>query len=238
METSFKTIGSSRRGLNMQVAGLVAGKILSGELPENSIIPSEQELCEQIGISRTTIREAIKSLASKRLLESRPKIGTRVLPKTEWNILDPQLLEWMTASSDPVTLLSQFLGLRRSIEPEACALAAVNASAQQRIDISNAFQAMIDVSKDFDRELWKEVDLAFHCLIFHSTGNFFFVPFGNILKSVYTNFFHYSSEDGGMCFEEHREIYEAIMAGDANRARTASLTLLQEKKHRLPMDAA
>ena len=238
MATDFTVVGGVKRGLSMQVAGTVASKILSGELPENSIIPSEQELCEQMGISRTTIREAIKSLASKGLLESRPKIGTRVLPHTRWNILDPQLLEWMTEVSDPVLLLKQFLKLRRAIEPEACALAAKNATAQQRIEISNAFQGMVEVSTGFDQKAWKEIDLEFHCLIFHSTGNFFFVPFGNLFRSVYTNFFHYSSEDGGMCLEEHRAIYDAIMAGDADRAREASLALLHETKHRLPVDAA
>ncbi|WP_176086562.1 FadR/GntR family transcriptional regulator [Martelella sp. HB161492] len=237
MATSFKTIESSKRGLNMQVAAAIAARILSGDIAENEAIPSEMTLCEQMGISRTTIREATKLLASKGLLESRPKTGTRVMPRTHWNVLDPQILEWMTASADPAVLLTQFLGLRRSIEPEACALAAVNATASQRIAISEAFQGMVAVSKDFDQAAWQEVDLRFHSLIFQSSGNLFFIPFGNILRSVYANFFNHSSEEGGMCLNEHRAIYDAIMAGDAERSRHASLVLLQEEKHRLATGA-
>ena len=97
MNGTFNSISGSKRSLHVQVARKIARRILSGELPQDSIIPGEIVLCEQFGISRTALREAVKLLTSKGLLESRPKIGTRVVEREYWNFLDPQLIEWMDA---------------------------------------------------------------------------------------------------------------------------------------------
>lgn len=79
MAGSFNSISGSKRSLHVQVAREIARGILSGNLPQGSIIPGEMALCEQFGISRTALREAVKLLTSKGLLESRPKIGIEAL---------------------------------------------------------------------------------------------------------------------------------------------------------------
>jgi len=233
MSNSFSPISNSKRSLHVQVAREIARGVLSGRLAQGSIIPGEIVLCEQFGISRTALREAVKLLTSKGLLESRPKIGTKVVYRKYWNFLDPQLIEWMDGLSDPEEFCSQFLGLRRAVEPEACALAAVNATAEQRIELSEIFQKMCEIAKNFDQVRWTEVDLDFHRLIFNATGNDFYLPFGNILTTMFKNFIAHSSKDGGVCLDEHRIIYEAIMAGDSNRAREVSKDHLQSSNHRL-----
>ena len=91
----FETAAGMTRGLNTHIARDIARKILSGELATGAILPSEIELGEQFGVSRTALREALKLLTSKGLLESLPKIGTRVKERPQWSMLDPQLLEWM-----------------------------------------------------------------------------------------------------------------------------------------------
>lgn len=236
MAGNFASISGSKRSLHVQVAREIARGILSGDLPQGSIIPGEMALCEQFGISRTALREAVKLLTSKGLLESRPKIGTKVVDRAYWNFLDPQLIEWMDGLTDLEEFCQQFLGLRRAIEPEACALAARYATAEQRIKISEAFQEMCDIDEAevFDMEKWTEVDTKFHRLVFSSTGNDFYLPFGNILTTMFVNFITHSSEEGSTCINEHREIYEAIMAGNEDKARQASADHLQESKHRLP----
>ncbi|MFA0228566.1 FadR/GntR family transcriptional regulator, partial [Vibrio sp. 10N.261.45.A7] len=213
----------------------IARGILSGELPQGSIIPGEMALCEQFGISRTALREAVKLLTSKGLLESRPKIGTRVVDRAYWNFLDPQLIEWMDGLTDVDQFCSQFLGLRRAIEPEACALAAKFATAEQRIELSEIFQKMVEVDEAevFDQERWTDIDTRFHSLIFNATGNDFYLPFGNILTTMFVNFIVHSSEEGSTCINEHRRIYEAIMAGDSDKARVVSAAHLQDANHRL-----
>ncbi|MEZ9313753.1 FadR/GntR family transcriptional regulator, partial [Vibrio sp. 10N.286.49.F3] len=215
MVSTFNSISGSKRSLHVQVAREIARGILSGELPQGSIIPGEMALCEQFGISRTALREAVKLLTSKGLLESRPKIGTRVVDRAYWNFLDPQLIEWMDGLTDIDQFCSQFLGLRRAIEPEACALAAKFATAEQRIELSEIFQKMVEVdaAEVFDQESWTNIDIRFHSLIFNATGNDFYLPFGNILTTMFVNFIVHSSEEGSTCINEHRRIYEAIMAG-------------------------
>ena len=235
MSGEFHSISGSKRSLHVQVAREIARGILSGKLPQGSILPGEMVLCEQFGISRTALREAVKLLTSKGLLESRPKVGTRVINRAYWNFLDPQLIEWMDGLADTDQFCGQFLGLRRAIEPEACALAAIHATAEQRIELSETFQQMVDVAdaEEFDHEKWMEVDTRFHSLIFNATGNDFYLPFGNILTTMFVNFIAHSSEEGSTCIKEHRQIYDAIMAGNADKARQASANHLLDSKHRL-----
>src|SRR3546814_1090883 len=86
--SSFIQPGSGRR-LRGSLAQQLAVSILSGELPEGHIFPGEIEYSEQIGISRSALREAFRTLAAKGLVDSRPKAGTRVSPRRQWSLLDP-----------------------------------------------------------------------------------------------------------------------------------------------------
>lgn len=234
MNNAFLQISRSTRSLHVQVARSIARKILSAELAQDEIIPSEMALCEQFNVSRTALREAVKLLTSKGLLESKPKVGTRVTSSDHWNYLDPQLLEWVTGLGNNEDVYTEFLALRRAIEPAAAALAAKNATAEQRILLSATFQEMDDLTKNFDAERWVEVDMQFHRLVFLSSGNSFYLPFANILATMFKSFIGHSSEKGGTCIKEHRAIYTAIMAGDADKAREANVALLTNSKHRLP----
>jgi DNA-binding FadR family transcriptional regulator len=236
MTKQFSTIKGATRSLHLQIARDIATRILSGELSSGVIIPSEIELCHQFGVSRTALREAIKHLSSKGLLASRPKIGTRVCPRETWNLLDPQLLGWMSSLEHPERLLKEFLSLRRAIEPESSALAARNATSDQRIRLSEAFQKMVEVANGFDHSLWVDADIHFHRLIFLSSGNNFFIPFANVLQAMFVGFISHSSKEGDTCIDEHRELYDAIMAGDPKRARKADISLLDHSRHHLSED--
>lgn len=234
MHNAFVQIAGEKRSLHVQVAREIARKILSGEVAQNEIIPGEMMLCEQFKVSRTSLREAIKLLTSKGLLESKPKVGTRVTDRENWNFLDSQLLDWVTDIGDNAAVYRDFLSLRNALEPEAAALAAKNATVEQRILLSATFQKMDEISKNFDVESWTEADMEFHRLVFLSTGNRFYLPFANVLCTMFRSFISHSAEEGGTCINEHRAIYSAIMAGDSEKARQANIKLLQNSKHRLP----
>lgn len=224
MSNPFLKIAGSKRSLHVQVAREIARKIMSGDLAQNQIIPTEMSLCEQFSISRTALREAIKLLTSKGLLESRPKIGTRVKTRDHWNFLDSQLLDWVTDIGDNEAVYREFLALRIAIEPEAAALAAKNATAEQRVLLSTTFQKMEELSVNFDAEQWIEADMEFHRLVFLSTGNRFYLPFANVLCTMFKSFIGHSSEKGGTCISEHRAIYTSIMACDAEKLEKQILT--------------
>lgn len=233
MATQFSNIGLKQKNLNAQVARELAVKILSGEIAEGELLPSEPVLCEQMGVSRTVFREALKMLFSKGMIESKPKVGTRVRCKTNWNFLDVQLLEWMVGIETTEDIYVQFLELRKAIEPQASALSAERATKEHRIELANIFQRMCDVAENFNQEDWIDVDAQFHRMIFISSGNSFYVPFGNVLAAMFKWFFLFSSKEGGVCLNEHRAIYNAIMAGESDKAYDASMALMKEDKHRL-----
>ncbi|CAM3125040.1 FadR/GntR family transcriptional regulator [Vibrio rarus] len=229
----FALVENSDRRIHVQVARQIARKILSGELKENQKIPCETELCEAFGVSRTALRESTKLLSAKGLIESKPKVGTRICPRREWHFLDPQFLDWIQDLDEINPFLAQFLGLRKAIEPEACALAAVHATAEQRKDLSKYFQLMTIAANEFDYESWAINDHLFHQTIFLATGNQFYVPFSNILSTMFKQFIDHSAVGGRFCLEEHKAIYDGIMSGNEAGARIASKSLLDDENQAL-----
>ncbi|MGC9494041.1 FadR/GntR family transcriptional regulator [Vibrio genomosp. F10] len=231
--TIFSLVSNSSRRIHVQVARQIARSILSGELEEHQKLPNELELCEMFGVSRTALRESTKLLSAKGLISSKPKVGTHILPRNQWHFLDPQLLEWIQDLEDTQPFLSQFLGLRKAIEPEACALAAINATVEQRKTLSVLFQKMTIAANSFDYDEWTINDHLFHQAIFVSTQNQFYIPFGNILSTIFKQFIDHSAEGGRFCLAEHNTIYEAIMSGEPDRARTSSIVLLNDENQKL-----
>lgn len=229
----FVPVNDSSRRIHVQVARQIARKILSGEISEKQRLPNEMALCDMFGVSRTALRESTKLLSAKGLIESRPKVGTIVLPRANWHFLDPQLLDWIQDLDNTKLFLTKFLGLRKAIEPEACALAASFATIEQRKQLSVLFQNMVSAAQAFDYEQWTINDHQFHQTIYLSTDNQFYIPFGNILTTIFKLFINQSAEGGRFCIDEHRGIYEAIMSGDADQARRCCQQLLKDENQRL-----
>src|SRR5881398_3488194 len=118
-----------RRGLHGELVHEIGVRILRGELRPGDLLPTEEELQGELAVSRTVLREAIKVLAAKGLVEARPKIGTRVRPRDAWNLLDPDVLAWQQRGAGSPSLLRALTEVRRSIEPAAAELAASRADA-------------------------------------------------------------------------------------------------------------
>src|SRR3989454_2680192 len=130
-----------RRGLHGALVHNIGVQILAGELEPGDPLPEEQ-LSKTFEVSRTVLREVIKVLAAKGLVESRPKTGTRVRPRHEWNILDPDVLAWQQDGAVDDALLRKLTEVRRIIEPAAAELAAARADAQDVAALEDAFQQM------------------------------------------------------------------------------------------------
>ncbi|WP_299573780.1 FadR/GntR family transcriptional regulator [uncultured Shewanella sp.] len=228
----FIQVEDSSRRVHVQVARQIARKILSGEIEPLQRLPCEMELCEMFGVSRTALRESTKLLSAKGLIESRPKVGTTVRARANWHFLDPQLLDWIQGLENTEVFLSKFLGLRKAIEPEACALAATFATIEQRKQLSVLMQNMIKAAEEFDYEHWTINDHLFHQTIYLSTDNQFYIPFGNILTTIFKLFIDHSAEGGRFCINEHKGIYDSIMSGDADQARSYCQQLLKDDNQR------
>ncbi|WED24116.1 FadR family transcriptional regulator [Vibrio sp. JC009] len=227
-----------KKRVHVSVAKKIAIQIISGEFEEHQKLPCEFDLCEQHGISRTALRESMKLLSAKGLLCSKPKIGTRVQSREMWHFMDAQLLEWIHETNKMKLFLNQFLGLRKAIEPEASALSSLNATVEERMELAVIFQSMVAASETDDMEAWIEQDMKFHCQIFKSTGNLFYVPFANILPTILRTFIDNSAQGGRYCIQEHAAIYDAVMAGNPQKARVASKALLADENQRLSVVTA
>ncbi|MBF3320998.1 FadR family transcriptional regulator, partial [Leptospira borgpetersenii serovar Hardjo-bovis] len=106
--------------------------------------------------------EAVKTLPAKGLVLPRPRIGTRVLPQSQWNFLDKELLTWWMGIETFTTVVNHFLVMRSSLEPQACALAALNGTEEQKQRFRKTLDEMAALQISFNRERWIETDMAYH----------------------------------------------------------------------------
>ncbi|PSU47248.1 GntR family transcriptional regulator [Photobacterium frigidiphilum] len=214
------------RNLSYKLAESIGRSILQGENAPGDILPGEIELGEMYGVSRTAVREAIKMLAAKGMVHPRPRIGTRVLPKRNWNYLDQDLLAWLSFSEHS-ELVAEFQQVRMTLEPEAAALTALNASDADREELQYLMQEMHLLGDDFNQDKWIEIDTRFHQLIYFASGNHFISPFGNLFKAVFENYFRIITRERLLKLDIHQQIVDGIIARDPDRARQATVDLLK-----------
>ena len=218
----------SRRSIHGQIAHEIGQRILRGDFAPGSALPNEAAFSLELNVSRTALREAIKVLAAKGLVESRPKIGTRVRPRDQWNMLDPDVLAWSFASGDIMRRALDLTDLRRILEPAAAALAAERATEAQRMEIEEAYLAMARAGEDI--EVGLAPDLRFHQAILEATGNEFMAPLGILIESALAASIKLSCSRPGARMHSlplHRAVLDAIRARDPERAHAAMLALLQ-----------
>src|SRR5471030_3174644 len=217
---------AAQRNISYLLAEKIAQRILSAEYAEGSILPGEIELGEIFGVSRTAVREAVKILAAKGMLLPRPRIGTRILPRHQWNFLDQELLGWWVTRENLNTVMAHFLVMRTSLEPQACALAAINATDEQKKKLVDIMAQMRSLHQDYDRERWVSVDAQFHRHIYEISGNPFLSSFANLFSSIYQNYFRAIVSDERAEPDPHQAIVNAIVASDAGEAIAACQRLL------------
>lgn len=220
-------VSSGSTALHATVVEQIGLRIVQGDFLPGEALPNADDSSEMLGVSRTVLREAIKVLAGKGLVESRPKTGTRVRPRADWNFLDPDVLSWRYArgvSADDVRALFE---LRRAIEPMSAALAAQRATPAQIAEIHAALAEMEALSDDGDR--FAKPDLLFHQTILRMTGNELIGSLAALVETALVMSFRLSNdnpEGQRHSLPLHREVAEKIAAGDAAGAQKALLVLI------------
>ena len=106
---------AAQKNLSYVLAEKLAQLILAGKYAPGSILPGEMELGEQFGVSRTAVSEAVKTLTAKGMVLPRPRIGTRVMPQSNWNFLDQELLSWWMTEDNLNQVVDHFLVMRSSL---------------------------------------------------------------------------------------------------------------------------
>jgi DNA-binding FadR family transcriptional regulator len=211
----------------LRIASALARAILRGEYKPGERIPGEVELCRTYEASRPAIREALKTLAAKGLIESRKRDGTRVCHRDAWQMLDSQMLAWRLSLAPETKFVSDLLHMRAAIEPAAAAAAALNRSEATLRDIRTAFADMVSASHD--AALFAEPDLRFHKAILAATGNELMVAFGSLIEAALYAFLQISSRHAGApapSIPLHEAVLAAIDRRDAEGAQAAMMALL------------
>lgn len=211
------------RNLHSDVLWQLGFAIVSGRYAEGTILPSDGELLEQFGVSRTVLREALKTLAAKGLIEARARIGTRVLPRNRWNLFDADVLAWHFELGPEVSFLRSLAEVRIGIEIEAAALAAERRTDEQA-------QAMVEAVAEMEASTTPEDfarhDLQFHRLVAEASGNPFMASISALVEMALTAAFTISSPVNeptalAQTVTVHGAIARAISEGDAQGARDA-----------------
>ena len=175
------------------------------------------------------LREAVRVLAAKGLVQARPKTGTRVRERQDWNILDPDVLSWRTETSHDQKLYEETTEVRLAIEPLAARLAATRATDDEVVAIAEAFAAM--ESGVDDQSAYLAADLEFHGRILASCHNELLEHLGRVLRAVLRATFTLTttpSRSRRRALPLHRAILDGIVAGDEDAAEIAARTLIAD----------
>jgi DNA-binding FadR family transcriptional regulator len=193
------------------------------------LLPREAELAEQFEVSRQAVREALKVLAAKGLVQSRRRTGTRVLPRSHWNLFDADVLAWHPLGIGASRLLADLGELRMLIEPAAAEYAARRGDETAVSAISAALANMrANVS---DPEAFRQADAGFHVAVFSASGNEFIGHLADILGPLLQASFRIQDETRGALAAAsvvplHEAVFRAILSRDGNGARERMAELL------------
>jgi GntR family transcriptional regulator, galactonate operon transcriptional repressor len=198
-------------------------RIVDGRLQAGELLPTEADLGRKLGMSRPSLREGLRALAGKGLVESRTRRGTMVCPKSSWNILDADVLGWMANAPPDREYLMALLELRTIIEPAAARLAAQRASPRQILDIEGAYRAMAAALPN-DVEACCRHDLQLHEGVIAAADNVFLSGFAMAIRTALLSSFRISAnarESYENSLAEHWAVADAIRRrapADAERA--------------------
>jgi GntR family transcriptional regulator, galactonate operon transcriptional repressor len=224
----LKPTGAIRERPRDLVTSTLAKQILSGAFAPGAKLPTETELGEQLGVSRTALRESIRNLAGKGLIESRTRSGTVVLSPAHWNHLDPELLGWREELAPDLTFARSLTEARQVIEPAAARFAAERATGQDLGRMQESFDAMC-LADARDIEASVSADESFHLAVLAASHNPVFINFGTMIGTALRNAFRLTtsaSENYAATLDMHGEVLEAIRMRRSEEAEKRMAQLL------------
>ena len=202
--------------------------IASGKVQPGEALKVEAGLCEELGVSRTVIREAIKTLVAKGMLDVGPKVGTRVTPVRSWNLFDVQVVGWLAETGLPESFVTDLLDLRRTIEPTAVRWACERATPKQIEEIQAAYQTL--AASLGNKDDYNRADKLFHEAVLAASHNQFIERMVPALGALLAVSFEVSSsvpDELELTLPLHKEIAEAIACRDSARGVWACMTLIE-----------
>ena len=220
MMTTLPTVATRRlheQVLNALVDSIVAEKFASGDS-----LPSEAEMCEVYGVSRSSVREALRVLAEKGLIEVRHGLGTRVNPPERWDFMDPLVLSARRKNDAMGPIFDDLHEARKIVECEVAALAAERANDEDTSRLATTLAELRDSLSD--ATAFADAAYAFHRVLFEATRNRVLLRMAAPIREVLTYTIEVASRTPGALetgLTEREAIYRAVVAADSTAARNA-----------------
>ena len=203
--------------------------IVAGRFGAAGTMPPEPMLCEELGVSRTVIRESVKSLVAKGLIQTGPKVGTRVRPDSQWNWFDPDVIGWQAKAGLTPEFIRDLQDLRLIMEPAAIRLAAQRATDDDIAGIESAYAGMVD-AVDCNGDYVKH-DLLFHQGLIRASHNRMLEKMDQALGALLRTSFEISTvkKNGPRdSLPMHRAVLDAVIARMPDQAEDAILLLIKD----------
>lgn len=225
MTELFRTTlgGHLTKNSHAQVVDSIGAGIIHGQYAEGSVLPRDEELIQQFGVSRTVLREAVKTLTAKGLLIARSRVGTKVRPRADWNMFDADVLRWHIERGPGKSFFVDLSEMRLAIEPFAAGLAAERATAE---DIGEMQSTASRMAAAPDRRSFALTDIELHRQVSKASGNVFMHSVGALIETALMSSFWISSPAENpivqsQVADDHRKIVDAIAARDSHAAEVA-----------------
>lgn len=227
--------GYAMRGLQARVIDGVGRQIVGGEYRPGDLLPKEAELVAEFAVSRTSVREGMRVLAAKGLVDIRQKIGTRVRQPEHWNVFDSDILRWHTEVGRGDEIMRNLVEVRQILEPAAARLAAGRASMD---DLRRMDDSLREMSRHpGDHEDYAHADVEFHLAVYAASHNVLLRQFGSVVADFMYASFNVqqaaSDEDLRIDAETHAAVFHAIDRGNGEDAAEAMLRVVLDGKSAL-----
>jgi DNA-binding FadR family transcriptional regulator len=227
------------RKLYQYIVDVIGQRIIRGMYRTEDVLPTEDQLSSELQVSRGVLREAIKVLTQKGLIQTRPRVGTQVLPRENWNLFDPDVLVWRLQIEDKTTFLKNVTEVRRLIESEAARQAARRATDSEVSDIREILSKMQGLLGDDDRYVYEDylaMDILFHSKILMASHNDLLSQIGSTVRNAVHKARESDTADIGIQKESlpfHVAIVDGICDKDPDAAYRASQEMFDNIWHHL-----
>jgi DNA-binding FadR family transcriptional regulator len=227
--------GNIVRNSHSHVVNELGKAIVGGHYPSGSLMPGDAELADRFAVSRTVLREAMKTLTAKGLVVPRARVGTRVTERTRWNLFDADVLTWHLESGIDGQFITHLSEIRLAFEPYAARLAARHATGN---DVAAMVEATEKMRTATSMESFALADLEFHLAMLAAAKNPFLYSLGNLIEAALVTSFKLSSPFGEperhlRTAMRHRHIADAIAQGEPDAAASAVSTVIIDGKDRV-----
>ena len=210
-------------------------QIVSGKYLPGAALPAEADLCEEFATSRNIIREVFRSLEAKRLIEMKRYRGAFVAPRSQWNFLDSDVLQWALEQDEDPGLIAAMSEVRNLVEPAIARWAAERATSSDLAQIEAALNDMI--ANNQQRDAFNEADIRYHEAVLASVHNPVLQQLSVAISSLQRAIFErtWMGDEANMpqTLQEHKALFDAIRHQDSNAAEQAALIMIASSTRRL-----